>query len=114
MSAIFSERVKNESENDQKQVKVSDWQANKMHVMEDRHLKQQILQSDMDNSFTGTGTFGKQGQTQNGYPSNSECERGRSNLAKYKNGDVSADNLVKIESSPEPSQKKQGYTKINS
>ena len=59
MSAIFSERANNESEQDQNKVKVSDWQSNKMHVMEDRHLKQQILQSDMDNSFTGTGTFGR-------------------------------------------------------
>ena len=68
----------------------------------------------MDNSFTATGTFGKQGQPQNACPSTSECERQFSNLAKYKNGDISADNLVKIESSPEPSQRPQGNLKLNS
>ena len=73
--------------------------------MKDRQLKQQILQSDCDNSFTATGDFGQKTPEAAAKPKY-EAQRPPSNLVVYHSADISADNLVKIESSPEASQQR--------
>ena len=69
--------------------------------MKDRALKQAILMSETDNSFTATGTFGKQASG-DGTKQKPETQH-PSNQGGYLTADISADNLVKIESSPEAS-----------